>query len=97
MIYRIRPPSASLCLWAQGPGQVQQFPMLLAAMSLRVSGHTVTSICLSDYVPTGCEVAGCAAKANFSSSELLREAIIAMPSSTARENIAKFALELGLA
>jgi len=39
----------------------------------------------SDRVPIGCEVGGCAVKANFSSTELLRETTIAMSSSYARE------------
>ena len=41
--------------------------------------------CLSDCVPTVYEVADCVAKANFSSSELLKEVIVVMSSSTARE------------
>jgi len=50
-----------------------------------------------DWVPTGCEVAGYAAKASFSSSESLREAIVTASSSVARETILhNLPLSLGL-
>ena len=41
--------------------------------------------CLSECVPTGYEVAGCVAKASFSPSESLREAIVTELSFVARE------------
>ena len=52
---------------------------------------------LPDWVPTGCEVAGCAVKESFSSFESLREVIVTMSSSVARETMLHdLPLSLGL-
>ena len=41
----------------------------------------------ADWVPTGCEIAGCATKASFSSFESLREAITTSSSSVVRQTV----------
>jgi len=51
---------------------VQHFPMSLAVVSSGVWSYYL-KYHFSDRVPTGYEVVGCAAKANPSSSKLLRE------------------------
>jgi len=73
------------------PGQVQWFAASLVGVWLYRR-----KCCLPDQVLTGCEVAGCAAKTNFSSSKLLREVTIALSSSCEREmTLQDFLLSLG--
>jgi len=68
-------------------GLVWRWPMLFTVVSCQVFDRTVTSTVYQTcvLVPIDWEVADCVTKANFFSSESLREATVAVSSSIARE------------
>jgi len=95
---QIGPSFASFCPVAgvvPKPGLVQLFPTLLAVVYHWGPSRTVAGT--PDRVHTGCEVIGYAAKASFSSSELLRKATGTTSSPVARETVLPdLPLSLGL-